>query len=133
MKLWVPTRALSRRPNSDRPLSSHTLHLRHRHRLLLCCPHLPLVLCNPPPFNYNNSFRRLRPPLRTNIILRRHCHYKSSFRSPLYRQFSSPMNLRRILRRQCHPHSFFCLSLPPPLHYCSCNHSAPYFFTRNRI
>lgn len=71
--------------------------------------------------------------MRPNIVLRRHCHYKPSLRSPLYWQFFSPMNLRRIFRRQRHPNPLLRLPLPLSLHYCSCNNSSPYFSPRNRI
>lgn len=41
MKLRIPPRSLPCCTNHYRPFPSHTLHIRHRHSLLLCNPYLP--------------------------------------------------------------------------------------------
>lgn len=48
------------------------------------------------PFSNNDRLRRLRPPLRTNIVLRRHCHHKLNVCRTLRRQHPSPMDLRGL-------------------------------------
>uniref|UniRef100_A0A8C8WBT5 Uncharacterized protein n=1 Tax=Panthera leo TaxID=9689 RepID=A0A8C8WBT5_PANLE len=41
MKLWLPARSMFNPTNSHRPLSSHTLHIRHINRFLISHPYLP--------------------------------------------------------------------------------------------
>lgn len=41
MKLRLSPRTMPHNSNSHRPLSSHTLHLRHLHSILIRCPYLP--------------------------------------------------------------------------------------------
>ena len=67
--------------------------------------------------SYNNSIRRVCPPMRTNILLGRHSHHQSSLSRPLSRARPRPMNLRRVFCRQCHPNPIFCLSLFIPIYY----------------
>uniref|UniRef100_A0A8D0PA74 Uncharacterized protein n=1 Tax=Sus scrofa TaxID=9823 RepID=A0A8D0PA74_PIG len=54
---------------------------------------------NPTTHSYSNSFHGLRPTLRTNIILRSHCHHKPTISYSLYRNKSCRVDLRRFLRR----------------------------------
>lgn len=90
------------------------------------CWRSPFIISN------NNRFRWLRLTLRPNIILRGHCYYQSSIRSPLYRQHSRSMNLRGLLSRQCNPYSVFRISLPSPLYHCSHKPYPPTVPTRAR-
>lgn len=46
----------------------------------------------------NNRIRRLRPTMRTNIILRRYRNHEPPIRCALHRKCPCPMDLRRILR-----------------------------------
>ncbi|KAK0135950.1 cytochrome b [Merluccius polli] len=87
MKLWVSFRPLLSRPNLNRTIFSNALYRKRRNSLLIRRTHLPRRKlrminsdlkhrrCTIPPSN-NNRFRRLCPPLRTDILLRRHCHHK---------------------------------------------------------
>lgn len=52
---------------------------------------------NPPISHYSNRIHGLCPPMRTNIILRRHRNHKSTISYPIYWNRPSRMNLRRIL------------------------------------
>lgn len=49
---------------------------------------------SPTIYRYSNSLHRLRPALRTNIILRSYGHHKSTISYPLYRNRPRRMNLR---------------------------------------
>lgn len=118
------------------------LHLLHMH----LPPHWPRTLLwlipiqrnlkhrnHPTIPNYGHCIRRLRPTMRSNIILRRHCHHQPTISHPLHRQHPCTMNLRRILSRQCHPNPILYLSLSTPLCHCrfsSCTFTLP---PRNRI
>ncbi|CAO2594353.1 hypothetical protein LEMLEM_LOCUS7709 [Lemmus lemmus] len=48
---------------------------------------------------YSNSIYRLRPPMRTDILLRSYSYYKSLISHPLHRYNLSRMNLRWIFSR----------------------------------
>uniref|UniRef100_A0A3Q2LLT7 Uncharacterized protein n=1 Tax=Equus caballus TaxID=9796 RepID=A0A3Q2LLT7_HORSE len=41
MKLWLPPRNLPNPTNLNRPIPSHTLHIRHNNRFLIHHPYLP--------------------------------------------------------------------------------------------
>ena len=56
----------------------------------------------PSPSRNNDLLRRLRPSLRTNVLLRGHCNYEPPLRRPLRGRDTSSVNLRWLLRRQRH-------------------------------
>uniref|UniRef100_A0A8C9EZQ4 Uncharacterized protein n=1 Tax=Pavo cristatus TaxID=9049 RepID=A0A8C9EZQ4_PAVCR len=70
---------------------------------------------NPPPHAHSNRLRRLRTPMRSNIILRSNCYHKFILSNPLYRTNPSRMSLRRILSRQPNPYPILRPTLSPPL------------------
>ncbi len=88
--------------------------------------------CSPASSN-NNCLCRLRPSLRTNVILRGNRHYKPPVSRPLCRKYTSTMNLRRLLRRQRNPNPILCLPLPPAIYHCSCHLDSPTLPPRNRV
>lgn len=49
--------------------------------------------------SYSHCIRRLRPTLRTNIILRRNRHHQPSISNPIHWYYPSRMNLGRFFRR----------------------------------
>ena len=52
--------------------------------------------------SHSHSIYRLRPSMRTNIILRCHSYYKPPISHPIYWNNPSRMNLRGLLSRQSH-------------------------------
>lgn len=88
---------------------------------------------SPAPISYNDCLRGLRPPMRSNILLRGHRHHQPPVRCTLRRKHSRPMNLRRLFSRQCHPYPLLRLPLFIPLHYCGGNRHPSAFPPRNRI
>lgn len=93
--------------------------LKHRHR--------------PPTRNHSNSLHRLRPPMRPNILLRRHGNHKPTIRRPVHRNRPSPMGLRRLFSGQRHTYTLLHLSLHPTLYHHSPSSPTPTILTRNRI
>lgn len=67
-------------------------------------------------FTYSNSFYRLYPTLRTNIILRSHSHHKSSINHTIRRPNTGRMALRRIFSRQSYPNPILYTTLYTSLH-----------------
>ena len=88
---------------------------------------------NPPTNHHSNSFRRLCPTMRANIILRGYRNYQPPIRYPLHRYNTSRMNLRWLLRRQSYSHTLFCLPLYLTIYYYSLGTSSPPIPTRNRL
>lgn len=79
---------------------------------------------------HSHSLRRIRPAMRTNIILRRHSHYQPILSRPLHRPNPCRMGLRRILSRQPHTNTILHPSLPSSLHNCRPHHHSPHLPTR---
>lgn len=95
-KLWVTNSQYTRQRRLlllYLPLPTHRT--RPVLRLLPLYGNLKHRSCTFPPSN-NHRLRRLRSPLRTNILLRRHCHYKLNVCCTLCRQHPGSMNLRRL-------------------------------------
>lgn len=88
---------------------------------------------SPTPTSHDNSLRRLRPSMRTNILLRCHSNYKSIISSPLHRRYPCPMDLRWLFSRQCNTNTILRIPLPPTFCRHRRNHPAPSLSTRNRI
>ena len=84
-------------------------------------------------YRYSNSLHRLRPALRTNIILRSYGHHKSTISYPLYRNRPRRMNLRGLFRRQSNPHTILRLSLYPAIHHYRPRSRTSPIPARNRI
>lgn len=83
------------------------------------------------PFIHCNSYciYRLRPSMRTNILLRSHSHYQSSLSNSIYRTNNCRMNLRRVFRRQSNPNTILRISLYPTIYHRSLSFSPPFIFT----
>lgn len=79
--LYLP----SHRPGSLLRLLPVQRNMNHRSR--------PAAPCN------DNRFRRIRPPLRTNVILRCNRHYQPTICSTLCWGYSCPVNLRWLFCR----------------------------------
>lgn len=75
--------------------------------------------------NHGYSIRRIRPSMRTNILLRCHRNYKPPLSNPLHWKYSSRMNLRWLLSRQSYPYSLLRLPLYPSLYHHSPRLSPP--------
>lgn len=88
---------------------------------------------SPTIYRYSNSLHRLRPALRTNIILRSYSHHKSTISYPLYRNRPRRMNLRGLFRRQSNPHTILRLSLYPAIHHYRPRSRTSPIPARNRI
>lgn len=119
---YMPKRTV--RMTHSQPPCKWSLILLHLH----LPPHCPRILLRllpvqgnlkhrnyPPTHPHSHSLRRLRPPMRPDIILRSHSYHKPILCHPLHRTNTSRMSLRRILRRQPHPNSIFYTTLPPPI------------------
>lgn len=87
----------------------------------------------PPIPSHSHSFRRLRPPMRTNIILGGHSNYQPSISSPIHRQRPGTMDLGRFFSRQRHPYSILHLPLYPPVHHRRRQHNPPPIPSPNRL
>lgn len=116
MKLRLPLRHVPSNPNPDRPIPSNTLHIRHRHRLLLRNPYLPRrqLRLNPTISPRQRSFHILHLPVFTrrprHLLWLLHIHRNMKHRnySPLHRHSNSiyrvcpPMRTNIFLRRNSH-------------------------------
>lgn len=89
--------------------------------------HHPLIHRN------SHGLHRLRPAMRTNILLRGNSHYQPTLSNPLHWDRPGRMNLRGVLSRQSHSNTVLCFPLSTPLHYFSTRRSPPIILTRNRI
>lgn len=87
----------------------------------------------PPSNPHSNCFRRLRSPMRTNIILRCHSNYQSILSHPLHRPNTSRMSLRGLLSRQPHPNPILCPTLSPTIRNRRPHTSSPHLPSRNRL
>ena len=81
----------------------------------------------------NNSFCGLRPPLRTDIILRGYSHHQPAIRRALCWKYPRAMNLRGLLRRQRHPNPILRLPLLIPVCHRGPNSYSPTLPPRNRL
>lgn len=86
-----------------------------------------------PPISDNDRLCRIRSPLRTDVILRRHRHHEPSICSSLCGQHPGSVDLGRLLRGQRHPHSILRLPFSFPLCHCRCHTCTPSFPTSNRL
>lgn len=136
----LPKRAIwmtNPKPTRKRSLLLLYLHLpSHRPRtiLRLIPKQRNLKRRSHPPTNSNsNCFRRVRPSLRTNIILRSYSHHKPILSNPIHRTNTSRMSLRRILSRQPNTNPILCPTLPTTIRNRRTNTSSPHLPTRNRI
>uniref|UniRef100_A0A8B9Z7Y4 Uncharacterized protein n=1 Tax=Buteo japonicus TaxID=224669 RepID=A0A8B9Z7Y4_9AVES len=64
---------------------------------------------------HSNCLRRLRTPMRPNILLRSYSHHQPILSYPLHRTNHCRMSLRRILRRQPYPHPILRPTFPTPI------------------
>lgn len=89
--------------------------------------------CSPSTSCYDNSLRRLCPPMGPNIFLRCYSNYESPLRCTICGQCSSSMNLGRIFSGQCNTNTVLRISLSISICNCCRNHTAPPVSTRNWI
>lgn len=87
----------------------------------------------PPPNPHSNRLRRIRPTLRTNIILRSYSNHKPILSNPLHRPNTRRMSLRRILSRQPYINTILRPSLPTPICHRRPHTSPPHLPARNRL
>lgn len=71
----------------------------------------------PAPGPNSNCLRRLRTPLRTNIILRGYSNHQPILSNPLHRPITSRVGLRGIFSRQSHTNTILRPPLPPPIRH----------------
>jgi hypothetical protein len=69
--------------------------------------------------NYSNSFYRICPTMRTNVILGCNSNYKPPISNPIRRKGNCSMILRRIRGSQWHTRTTLCTELPSTI----CNRS----------
>ena len=126
-------------PKPSRKRSFILLHLHlHSHwprNLLRLIPKQRDLKCRSYPATnpHGHCFRRLRSPMRTDIILRSYSNYKPTLCYPIHRSNTSRMSLRRLLGRQPHTNPILRSSLPPPLRHCRPNISTSHPTTRIRV
>jgi hypothetical protein len=72
--------------------TKHILWILQLHTHLICRSSNPIL-------NYSNSVYRIRPTMRTNIVLRSNSNYKPTIRHSLRREGGSSMSLRRVCSR----------------------------------
>lgn len=81
----------------------------------------------------SNCLRRIRSPLRTNIILRGNRYHQPILSHPLHRTDTRRMSLRRLLSRQPNPYTILCPPLLTSLHHCRSHTHSLNLPTRNWI
>jgi hypothetical protein len=69
--------------------------------------------------NYSNSFHRLCPTMRANIILRGNSNYKSTISNPIRRNGFGPMSMRWLCCRQRNINPILYTSLFSTIYYHS--------------
>lgn len=125
MKLWFPPRTMFNYPNSNRPILSHTLHLRHFNRIFISSPHLSrrkLRMANPQHprqwgiilLHLHLHAHRPRPllwviPLQGNLKHRRGPS-STSYDNSL-RWLCAPMRPNVLLRRHSYHKSSICCTI----------------------
>lgn len=127
--------------STDRPrqrgfLLLHLFIHAHRPRNLLRLLPIPAYMirwCGNPLPSDGHSLPRLRSPLRPNILLRGHRHYKPLLRYPPNWHRPGPMDLGWICCRQRNPNPILYIPLPSPLHRCRGLNSAHPFSSPNRL
>jgi len=82
--------------------------------------------------NYSNSIYRICPTLRTNIVLRCNCYYKSTIRNSICRKRGSSMSMGWVRSRR-HTHTIFRITFPNTICNCSNSFNSPTIPTPNRI
>uniref|UniRef100_A0A8D8ACU0 (northern house mosquito) hypothetical protein n=1 Tax=Culex pipiens TaxID=7175 RepID=A0A8D8ACU0_CULPI len=88
---------------------------------------------NPSAHSNSHSIYRIRPTMRTNIILRSNSHHQPLISNPIHRHKFSRMNLRRILSRQSNPYPILRFPFYPSIYHHSNCHSPPTIPPRNRL
>ena len=83
--------------------------------------------------SHSHSIYRLRPSMRTNIILRCHSYYKPPISHPIYWNNPSRMNLRGLLSRQSHLDPILRFPLHLTIYYRGPSNRSPPLPPRNRI
>ena len=111
-KLWMPTTHTT----CKRCITIFRLHLpTYWTKLILRITqhHTRLICrCSNPILNHGNRIYRIRPTLRTNIILTCNSNYKPSISNPICRKGNCSMRMRRICTRQRHTQTLLCTTLP---------------------
>lgn len=132
---YLPSLLLGGQHMPKRPVRLAYPQPTRQRRLLLLYLHLPahrtgpLLRLLPPQRNlkhrsnspanpHSNSLRRLRPAMRTDIILRGHRNHQPILSPPIHRANPSRMGLRGILSRQPNPNPILRHPLPTPLPNC---------------
>jgi hypothetical protein len=109
-KLWMPTTHTT----CKRCITIFRLHLpTYLTKLRLRIIHHTRLICrcSNPILNHGNRIYRIRPTLRTNIILTCNSNYKPSISNSICRKGNCSMSMTRICTRQRHTQTLLCTTL----------------------